>query len=795
MGGGTRYKVIARALLHSLSGFMAALSSLQSVARSWSLQFLAACAVGIPLEASQDWPAARFGSDVQPILEGRCLKCHGGGKRLRGGLRLTSREGVLAGGDSGPAIDLEEPGESLLLAMVRWVDEDHQMPPTGKLADEEVATLSGWVEAGAPWPEGVSLVSPEQAVETSADAIAGDSAASLPLDPMRGWSYRPLVRPEVPRVTNASWVRNPLDAFVLARLEAAGFEPDPEASRVSLIRRLTYDLTGLPPTPEEVDAFLADHAPDAWERLVERLLASPHYGERWGRHWLDLVRYAETNGYERDTDKPFMWRYRDWVIEALNADMPFDRFALEQLAGDELDSPTPSSITASGYLRLMVWDDEPPEGKLKGRYDVLDDITSTTAQVFLGMTIGCARCHDHKRDPIPQTDYYRFMAFFHGLTDMTVEGTLADVGSAEERARCAEAGAGAAMAPVLALAAAEGGPVPSDLFLHVRGNPAVPGERVDPGLPVCLNGPPIEIAEAAVDAKSSGRRRALAEWIASPSNPLTPRVIANRVWQFHFGRGIVRTPNDFGELGERPTHPELLDWLACELVARGWSLKEIHRLIVGSSAYRMASTAQELALERDPTNDLFWRFDLQRLGAEAVRDSALAVSGELNLELHGPSVFVPIPEEVLATSSRPHEVWGASPPDQAARRSIYIKVKRSLIEPVLARFDLADTDSSCAARFTTTQPGQALAMLNGAFFHERARAFAERLEREAGADRAAEVRRALRLVLAREPATTEIDAEVRFLEGLERDFGLSPLAALERFCLVTLNRSEFLYLD
>jgi hypothetical protein len=240
-----------------------------------------------------------------------------------------------------------------------------------------------------------------------------------------------------------------------------------------LIRRVTYDLTGLPPTPEEVDAFVADAASDAWEKLVERLLASPHYGERWGRHWLDLVRYAETNGYERDSDKPYMWRYRDWVIEALNADMPFDRFALEQLAGDELETPTPSSIAASGYLRLMVWDDEPPEGKLKGRYDVLDDITSTTAQVFLGMTIGCARCHDHKRDPIPQTDYYRFLAFFHGLTDMTVEGSLADVGSPEERARCAVAGAGTALSPVLALAAAENGPVPDDVFVHVRGNPAV----------------------------------------------------------------------------------------------------------------------------------------------------------------------------------------------------------------------------------------------------------------------------------------------------------------------------------
>jgi hypothetical protein len=272
-------------------------------------------------------------------------------------------------------------------------------------------------------------------------------------------------------------------------------------------------------------------------------------------------------------------------------------------------------------------------------------------------------------------------------------------------------------------------------------------------------------------------------------------VIANRLWQFHFGRGLVRTPNDFGELGERPTHPELLDWLACELVARGWSLKEMHRLIVSSQAYRMSSAPNQIALEKDPTNDLFWRFDVQRLAAEEVRDSALAVSGELNLELHGPSVFVPMPEEVLATSSRPHEVWGASPPDQAVRRSIYIKVKRSLIEPVLARFDLADTDSSCAARFTTTQPGQALAMLNGAFFHERARAFAERLEREGGSDRTAEVSRALRLTLAREPAAEEVAGEVEFLEALEHDFHLSPLAALERFCLVTLNRSEFLYLD
>ncbi len=749
---------------------MSRLLSFPSADTLRSLHVLA-WALLVPSRAPAQDETALFRDAVRPILEARCLKCHGGGKRIRGGLRMTSRESFQAGGQSGPVIDAEVPGESLLLAMIGWIDEDHQMPPTGKLPEAEIATLTRWVEAGAPWPE-------EETLAGAAPAPEIVEESETPPDPMRGWSYRPLARPEVPRVATAGWARGPIDAFVLARLESAGLAPNPAADRVSLIRRVTFDLIGLPPTPEEVDSFLADESPQAWESLVERLLASPHYGERWGRHWLDLVRYAETNGYERDGDKPFMWRYRDWVIEALNADMPYDRFVTEQLAGDELEPATPSSITASGYLRLMVWDDEPPESALATRYDVLDDVSSTTAQVFLAMSIGCARCHDHKRDPIPQTDYYSFLAFFHGLTDWSKEGTLREIGSS-----------------LYASAATEAGPVPPDVHVHIRGNPALPGERVDVELPGCLGAPPIEIPAPAPDAPSSGRRLALARWMASASNPLAPRVIANRLWQFHFGRGIVRTSNDFGELGERPTHPELLDWLACELVARGWSLKEMHRLILGSSAYRMSSSPEERALEIDPTNDLFWRHDMRRLSAEEVRDGALALSGELDLELLGPSVFVPMPAEVLATSSKPHEVWGASTPDDEARRSIYIKVKRSLVEPVLARFDLADTDSSCAARFTTTQPGQALAMINGAFFQERARAFAARLEREVGDDRAALVHRALRLALAREPAPDEIASELAFLAELESELGLAPRAALERFCLVTLNRSDVVYLD
>jgi hypothetical protein len=371
-----------------------------------------------PTDQDSSQAADFFPSEVQPILEKNCLRCHGE-RRSRGGLRLDSRSRLLQGGDRGAAFSSEAPSASLLLKMISYADEDHQMPPSGKLADEQIEVLRRWIEAGAPY--GVDEAEPEEPEEEA------EGEAAVP------WRYQTLQRPPLPAASADPWIRQPLDAFILDRLQQQQLPPTSAAERRTLLRRAYYDLLGLPPSPEEVDAFLSDPDENAYEQLIDRLLDSPHYGEKWGRHWLDLVRYAETNGYERDTDKPFMWRYRDYVIDSFNADKPYDQFTLEQLAGDELAEVTPDSLTATGYYRLMIWDDEPGAGALEGRYDVLDDIVSTTGQVFLGMTLGCARCHDHKKDPIPQRDYYSMMAFFHGLTDMSVSDCLREVMNAEER--------------------------------------------------------------------------------------------------------------------------------------------------------------------------------------------------------------------------------------------------------------------------------------------------------------------------------------------------------------------------
>jgi len=812
--------------------------------------------------AQDDEETARFFlEEVRPVLERRCFECHGGAERVKGGLWLTSRAGLLRGSSSGPVLDLEQPERSRVLEMVSYADEHHRMPPAGKLPAEELGALRRWIELGAPWA-GPEAELPE---------VEGE--------PLRGeWRWGALEPPEPPRVADEAWVKSPIDRFLLARLEERGLAPAPPAEKIALLRRATYDLVGLPPTPEEARAFLADDAPDAYERLVERLLASPHYGERWGRHWLDLVRYAETNGYERDSDKPFVWRYRDYVIDSFNEDKPYDRFVREQLAGDELDEVTPESLTATGYYRLMIWDDEPPMGPLQARYDTLDDIVSTTGEVFLGMTLGCARCHDHKGDPISQVDYYGFMSLFHGVTDMSKDGYLVEVMSPEERAvyeerraakereeaalleelqaleerfarafserdpAAAPATPGGADAPTpiaeriehegagaldeatvaqyrgararlaavqerdvpreMAPAVQEGGPDVPDLFVHVRGNPRVPGERVEPAFPAALHPPPLEIPRRPADASSSGRRRALADWVADPQNPMTARVLANRLWQQHFGRGLVPTPNDFGNLGLGCTHPDLLDWLACELIAGGWRLKRMHREIMLSSAYRMSSRAAPSSgpdgpgaagLELDPAGELFWRFSMRRLSAEELRDSMLAVSGQLNPKVGGPSFFSKVPAAVLATSSRPKEVWGESPEDETRRRSVYIKVKRSLLDPLLLAYDLADTDESCPVRFATTQPTQALSMINGAYVNELAVALAERLEREAPEGREAQVRRAIELACSRPATPEEVAENVAFMDEIAAEGG--PEDALRAFCLVALNLNEFVYLD
>jgi hypothetical protein len=702
-----------------------------------------------------------FRSKVQPILTSRCLKCHGGEAKVRGGFRVDSRESMLKGGELGPAVTPETPDESLLLQAINY--DGLEMPPSGRLPKEEVETLTRWVKMGAPWTPGGKAPVAEAKAEVQADS---------PEKHRDYWAYRPITRPAVPTTQDSKWGRNPIDFFILARLESAGLSPMAEADRVTLLRRVSFDLIGLPPTPEEVDAFLNDKSDNAYERMVDRLLDSPHYGEKWGRHWLDLVRYAETNGFERDSAKPNAWRYRDYVIDSFNKDKPYDRFLAEQIAGDEIAPNSPEAMIATGYYRLGMWDDEPADKPL-ARYEVLDSILSTTTQVILGMTVNCARCHDHKKDPIPQTDYYRLLAFFNDITNQDGKNsTTMHLGASQK---------------IDVMCVKESGKRETHVLL--RGNPNLVGPKVEPVIPVVLGG------NETTFVPGPGKRRALAEWLVDRRNPLTARVMANRLWQYHFGRGIVPTSNDFGKLGEAPTHPELLDWLASELRDGGWTLKRMHRLILNSSTYRMSSRGSEAGLARDPSNLLFWRFPMRRLQAEEVRDSILAVTGVLNMKAGGPSIFPPIPRDVLAGQSVPGKGWSVSPPSEANRRSVYVHVKRSLSVPILAIHDAADTDSSCAVRYTTTVPTQSLGLLNGEFANEQARAFADRLRREVPGDLVGQIRRAIRLTTAHEPEPDEVDRDAAFVKSLASQGKMTSDEALVQYCLLSLNSNEFVYLD
>lgn len=701
-----------------------------------------------------------FESRVRPLLESRCLKCHGRDPKVRGNLRLDSREAILRGGDLGPAVTPDSPEESPLLQAIRY--EGLEMPPSGKLPQAEIDVLSRWVKQGIPWP-GEGRKAPGSI--TLPPSVASSARPSGP----ERWVYHAVKRPAVPPTRNREWVRNPIDAFILAGLESHDLEPVSPADRMVLIRRVTYDLTGLPPTPEEVDAFVSDCATDAYARLVDRLLASPRYGEAWGRHWLDLVRYAETNGYERDSAKPFAWRYRDYVIHSFNTDKPYDRFVREQLAGDEVNPNSAEGWIATGFYRLGIWDDEPADRPL-ARYDVLDGIVSTAGQVFLGLSINCARCHDHKKDPIPQRDYYRLLAFFNDITNQDGKNTR-KLGTDGPEVMCVRE---------------EGH---ADTHVLLRGNPNLLGPKVEPGVPEVLG------ASATTFATGPGKRRALADWLTDRRNPMTARVLANRFWQYHFGRGIVPTPNDFGGLGEPPTHPELLDWLAAELMDGGWHMKRIHRMILLSNTYQMSSRATATNLARDPGNERFWRYPMRRLRAEEVRDAILAVSGRLNSKEGGPSIRPPIPREVLASQSMPGNGWSVSSPEESSRRSVYIHVKRSLLVPILATHDLADTDSSCPVRYTTTVPSQSLGLLNGQFANEHAGHFARRLRRERPGDIAGQVRRALRLTTGSTPADDEVAADVAWIRSVRAESGLTEQDALAQYCLMALNTNAFLYLD
>jgi mono/diheme cytochrome c family protein len=917
-----------------------------------------------------------FALQVQPILAAKCMKCHGPGK-ASGGIAFDTPENAFAVAESGErAILAGKSGESELIKRITSTDESVQMPPEGKrLTEAEVALIRQWIDQGAEWS--------------------------------KHWSFRPLKRPAVPEVKNQAWARGDIDRFILEGLENAGLNPSPQADKIALVRRAYYNLTGLPPTPAEVEAFVNDNSTDAWEKLIDKLLASERYGEHWGRKWLDVVRFAETNSFERDGVKPHAWRYRDYVIRSFNEDKPYDAFLKQQLAGDERDNPTAEDLIATGFYRLGVWDDEPADRDL-AMYDGFDDLVTTIGQGMLGLTFNCARCHDHKIDPIPQTDYYKLVSFVRNLAPMQtvgpnieepiftspearkqfdeaiagrseklnalqaeitrlekkfvaaydvdritsrdvddlkykfyrdtweklpdfdnlkaedegkIESGLFDISLAtrdfsfgfvftgtlkvpadgeytftlnsDDGSRLTidgktvieydgihgeEAGAKSATitlkqgripirvdyfqgptgarglaihwegpdgkrrplsadkrrrpkqidiarlfkangaefvgqedtdryvkalnelnqlkqeVPVeKALVVKELGPQAADVFVLLRGMPGNPGAKVEPGFPEIFESSPPQITPP-TDGKSTGRRTALANWITSPDNRLTARVIVNRIWQGHFGRGIVRSPNNFGGLGTPPTHPELLDYLATDLIANGWKLKRLHKQIMLSAAYQQSSRGNAAGLAKDPDNNLFWRYDLRRLSAEELRDSIHAINGTLNLKMYGPSVYPEIQAEVLQGQSVPGAGWHTSSPEDASRRSVYVHVKRSLILPMLASFDFPDTDLSCEARFNTTQPSQSFAMLNSKFINDQAAIFAQRLQQEAGDDLKSQINLAYQLAASRKASEKEIERAESLIAKLEKQ-GLPRERALQQFGLFVLNLNEFVYLD
>jgi mono/diheme cytochrome c family protein len=682
-----------------------------------------------------------FREQVAPILERSCLHCHGA-ETAKGGLSLASRGGLLRGGENGPAVVPGKPGESLLIEMVSGAAPE--MPQKDRpLSREQVEGLRRWVEQGAPWPDGLALEDRRFDGET-------------------WWAFRPLTRPPVPAVRDRGWPRTPVDAFVLARLEAEGLRPRPEADRRTLIRRLTFDLHGLPPTPVEIDRFLGDESPDAYERLVDRLLASPRYGERWGRHWLDVVHYGDTHGYDKDKRRDHAWPYRDYVIRSLNEDVAYSRFVREQVAGDVLEPGEPRGVIATGFIAAGPWDfvghvelGEQTVEKKKTRLIDRDDMLASTMSTFVSLTVHCARCHDHKFDPIPQRDYYRLQAVFAGV----------DRGDRPS-------GAGVVYSVV--------SHAPRPIAVLRRGEVEQPAEVVGPGALSCVPG--LDSVFSSSEDEGS-RRAALAGWIASPANMLTWRSIANRIWHYHLGRGLVDTPNDFGRNGSRPTHPELLDWLAVELRDGGRSLKALHRRIVASAVYRQSSRADADSARRDADNRWLWRMNRRRLDAEELRDSVLAVSGDLDPAMGGPGF------ELFRFKDDHSPIYDHTAPEAlekpgSRRRTVYRFVVRSVPNPFLECLDGADPNLNTPVRSTTITALQALALLNDAFMVRQARAFAGRLGKLAD-EPARRIDAAFVLAVGRLPRPAERDALVAYA----RKHGLANA------CRLLFNTNEFLFVD
>jgi hypothetical protein len=775
-----------------------------------------------PASRAADVPV-RFETHIRPILETRCLRCHGEG-RTQGGLDLRRRFTILKGGDSGTVLVPGKPDDSLLVQKVT----KGEMPPAKEeaLSPRQRELIRQWVADGAP------LVSVKEPPLVESEAPSRVSA-----EDRRFWAFIPPRRPAVPEIKNRqSQISNPIDAFLLAKLQEKGLSYNPESPREVLLRRVTFDLTGLPPTEEELERVRNDRGEDWYERLVDRLLASPAYGERWGRHWLDLAGYADSDGYlDADRLRPQAWRYRDYVIRAINEDVPYDRFVTEQLAGDELSDwraakeLTPEMIrqlTATGFLRTALDPTYPGYTEPNEIHQVLSDTLQIVGTTFLGMTIQCARCHSHKFDPVSQRDYYALQAVFLPALDPArwqpseVRGipmnSAAEQAAMRERAKKAAEQVAALQKQLAALKPPEKHraeidklkaaitaaqaeqqkltPVvirglmdldgkPSEGHILRRGDYSKPGAAVAPGVPEIL-APAGYKLEAKEGHKTTGRRLALARWLTDPAHPLTARVQVNRLWAHHFGRGLVPTVANFGRSGMKPSHPELLDWLALRFVSSGWSLKEMHRLILTSSAYRQCSAVDAVKLKADPDNILLGRWRPRRLEGEALRDSVLAVSDRLRLERYGP------PGEVARKGDGSVEA-GDDP--QGNRRSIYLIVRRSLHMTMLELFDTPLMEVNCPERSVSTVPLQALAMLHAPFSERNAAALAERILRGAPADEGQRIAFAWRLVLGREPRASEVDRVRRFLMALAAEKADSK-AAWTQVALVLLNSNEFLYI-
>ncbi len=762
-----------------------------------------------PLLAGDPASIDFFETSIRPLLVEKCQSCHGPTK-AKAGLRLTDRESLLKGGDSGPAVVPHAADESRLIRAVRYLDE-LKMPPKQKLSGAQIAALERWVASGAAWP--------------SPPARTTTSAGFEPTPAQRSWwAFQPVGGEPPPNVNGPRAAENEIDDFLQDTLNTQGIVPAPPADRRTWIRRATFDLTGLPPSPEEVEAFLADESSPAFDRVVDRLLASPAYGQRWARHWLDVARYADYYDADPKTrtascELTEAWRYRDWVVDAFNRDLPFDQFIIHQIAGDLLPAPDgreiyPAGLIATTFLSNGVWDRGDAD-KEKIVSDMVDDNIDTVGKAFLGLTLGCARCHDHKFDPVSQQDYYALAGIFystHILKDLGAKGeeyvmnrvplvpraqveareeqlkriakTEADLAAVEKGPRSGASDRKRAELiaerdrlrreipgePPLAMAVQEGG-TPGGFFrgiqdvpIHIRGSYARLGPVVARRLPRFFAGdaqPPIR--------EGSGRRE-LARWVASAANPLTARVIVNRAWQWHFGEGLVRTPSNFGMLSEPPSHPKLLDWLADRFVRDGWSLKRLHRRILLSAAYRRASVVDSHDLSRDPENRWLGRYSARRLDAEEVRDAMLSVSGRLERTPGGPAAD------------------GIDSP----RRSLYVQTARWDRSSFAMLFDAANPDASTEKRTPSTVAPQALLFLNHPFVLARARHLAERLGAEVSGDEAARIGRAYRLLFGR-PARPE---EVRVCrEFLARAGRLGAGADWQGLAHVLLCSNAFIYVD